>query len=143
MTVNTGTLTYGVIGTPYSQTLTASGGTGTYTWSVTSGSSNLQSLGLTLTSAGVVTSNGVSLTTTGSAAFTVQAKDSSNVTATASYTVYVYDALTFTTNSLNSAIYNSNYSAAIMAAGVQAAIPGWSMAHRFQQPLRPWPAVAA
>jgi hypothetical protein len=117
MTVNTGTLTYGVIGTPYSQTLTASGGTGTYTWSVTSGSSNLQSLGLTLTSAGVVTSNGVSLTTTGSAAFTVQAKDSSNVTATASYTVYVYDALTFTTNSLNSAIYNSNYSAAIMAAG--------------------------
>ncbi len=117
MTINTGTLTYGVVGTSYSQTLTASGGSGGYSWTVTSGASNLAALGLTLTSAGVLTSNGTSLTTTGSAAFTVQAKDSNNVTATASYTIYVYAALTLTTTSLNSANYNANYSAAINAAG--------------------------
>jgi len=117
MTVSTGTLNYGVVGTPYSQTLTASGGSGSYTWSVLSGSSNLSSLGLSLTSTGVLTSNGASLTTSGSAAFTVQAKDSSNVTATASYTVYVYDSLAFTTTSLSSAVYNANYSAAINATG--------------------------
>jgi hypothetical protein len=117
MTINTGTLTYGVVGIAYSQTLTASGGSGSYTWSVTSGASNLASLGLDLTSAGILTSNGASLTATGSAAFTVQVKDSSNATATSSYTVYVYNALTFTTTSLNSAIYNANYSAAIVATG--------------------------
>ena len=117
MAINTGTLTYGSVGTAYSQTLTASGGAGGYTWSVTSGESNLASLGLTLTSAGVLTSSGASLTSTGSAAFTVQVKDSSNATATANYTVYVYNALTLTTTSLNAAIYNANYSAAIVATG--------------------------
>ncbi len=117
MTVNTGTLNYGVVGTAYSQTLTASGGSGTYTWSVISGSSNLQSLGLSLTSDGVLTSNGASLTTVGNAVFTVQAKDSNNVTATADYTVYVYNALAFTTTSLNGAVYNSNYSAMIQTSG--------------------------
>lgn len=117
MTVSTSTLTYGVVGTAYSQTLSASGGSGGYTWSVTSGGSNLSSLGLTVTSSGVLTSNGALLTTNGSAAFTVQVKDSSNATATANYTVYVYKALTFTTTSLNSAVYNSNYSAVITATG--------------------------
>jgi hypothetical protein len=115
--VNTGTLTYGVVGTPYSQTLTASGGSGTYTWSIISGSSDLQSLGITLTSAGILTSNGASLTKTGSAAFTVQTKDSSNVTATKDYTLYVYDALAFTTTSLSSAVYNSNYLEVIQTSG--------------------------
>jgi hypothetical protein len=117
MTVNTGTLNFGVVGTAYSQTLTAAGGSGTYTWTVTTGSSNLAALGLTLTSAGVLTSNGTALTTMGSAAFTVQAKDSNNVTATASYTVYVYNALTLTTTSLNAAVYNANYSAVVESSG--------------------------
>jgi len=117
MVINTGTLTYGAVGTAYSQTLTASGGSGGYTWIVTSGTSNLATLGLNLTTAGVLTSNGASLTTAGSAAFTVQVKDSSNATATASYTVYIYNALTFTTTSLNPAVYNANYSATVMATG--------------------------
>jgi hypothetical protein len=117
MTINTSTLTYGAVGTAYSQTLTASGGAGGYTWTVTSGASNLAALGLTLTSAGVLTSNGAALATTGNAAFTVQVKDSSNATATASYTVYVYAALTLTTTSLNAAVYNANYSAAVAAVG--------------------------
>jgi len=117
MAINTATLSYGAVGTPYSQTLTASGGAGGDTWSVTSGSSNLAALGLTLTSAGVLTSNGTALTTPGSAAFTVQVMDSNKATATASFTVYVYAALTLTPNSLSSATYNSNYSAAINAAG--------------------------
>ena len=117
MAINTGTLTYGAVGTAYSQTLTVSGGSGGYTWTITSGTSNLAALGLNLTTAGVLTSNGVSLTTAGSAAFTVQVKDSSNATATASYTVYIYNALTLTTNSLNPAVHNANYSATILAAG--------------------------
>jgi hypothetical protein len=117
MVINTSTLTYGAVGTAYSQTLSASGGSGGYIWTVTSGTSNLAAIGLNLTTAGVLTSNGASLTTAGSAAFTVQVKDSSNATATASYTVYIYNALTLTTTSLNAAVYNANYSAAVEATG--------------------------
>jgi hypothetical protein len=117
MAISTGTLTYGAVGTAYSQTLAVSGGSGGYTWAITSGASNLAALGLNLTTAGILTSNGASLTTEGSAAFTVQVKDSSNETATASYTVYIYNALTLTTNSLNPAVYNANYSATVMATG--------------------------
>lgn len=117
LVVNTGTLNYGVIGSSYSQTLSASGGTAPYTWSVTAGANNLSALGLSLTSAGVLTSSGVTLTTTGSAAFTVQVKDANNITATANYTVYVYAALSFVTTSLPSAIYNDSYSATIVATG--------------------------
>ena len=117
LVVNTGTLNYGVVGSTYSQTLTATGGSGSYTWSVISGGSALSNLGLDLTSAGVLTSGGVTLTKTGSAAFTAQVKDSNNVTATADYTVYVYAALSFTTTSLNSAVYNATYSGAIGVTG--------------------------
>jgi large repetitive protein len=117
MTIGTSTLTYGAVGSAYSQTLTASGGSGSYTWTVTSGANNLTALGLTLTSGGVLTSNGISLTTAGSASFSVQVKDSNNVTATASYTVSVYEALAFSTTSLSSAIYNTNYSAMIQTSG--------------------------
>lgn len=117
LVVNTGTLNYGVVGSAYSQTLAASGGSGSYTWSVLSGGSALSDLGLGLTSAGVLTSGGVTLTKTGSAAFTVQVTDANSISATADYTVYVYGALTFATTSLNSAIYNATYSGAIVVTG--------------------------
>jgi len=117
MAISTSTLSYGAVGTAYAQTLSASGGSGTYTWSVTSGASNLTALGLSLTSAGVLTSNGSSLTTAGSATFTVQVADSNGGTATRSYTVSIYSALAFTTTSLSSAIYNATYSATIQTSG--------------------------
>lgn len=43
------TLPTGVVGTAYSQMLSASGGTGSYTWSLVSGSTALSGLGLTFT----------------------------------------------------------------------------------------------
>ena len=74
-TVTTSSLPGGTIGTGYSQTLTASGGSGAYTWSITAGS--LPS-GLTLSPAGTISGTPA---TGGTANFTVQVMDSANLTA--------------------------------------------------------------
>jgi uncharacterized protein YjdB len=69
--ITTGSLLNGTAGTAYTATLAATGGTPSYTWSVVSGS---LPNGLSLNAAtGAITGNP---TTTGTANFTVQAKDS-------------------------------------------------------------------
>ena len=70
VTVTTTTLNPGTVNTSFTATLSATGGSGTYTWSVSSG--NLPT-GLTLSSAGVITGTP---TTAGLSSFTVQAEDS-------------------------------------------------------------------
>ena len=71
--VTTTTLTNGVVGTAYSQTIAGSGGTGTLTFTIESGS---LPAGLTLTQAGHL--NGTP-TVAGNSSFTVGLRDSLNV----------------------------------------------------------------
>src|ERR1700728_427900 len=70
VTVTTTTLAQGTVNTTFTAPLSATGGSGTYTWSVSSG--NLPT-GLTLSSAGAITGTP---TTAGLSSFTVQAEDS-------------------------------------------------------------------
>ena len=70
VTVTTTTLNPGTVNTSFTAPLSATGGSGTYTWSVSSG--NLPT-GLTLSSAGLITGTP---TTAGVSSFTVQAEDS-------------------------------------------------------------------
>ncbi len=74
--VTSAALPNGTVGTAYSQTLSASGGSGTYSWSVTNGS---LPAGLSLSTGGAITGTP---TAAGPANFTVQVKDGSQNTAT-------------------------------------------------------------
>ena len=116
LTVTTTTLPTGYIGTAYSQTLAAAGGTGTgYTWNATS--SNLAGYGLSLSSAGVITGTP---TATGTAGFTANVTDSANNTALAPLTITIYGALALpppNPSSLGPATLNQGYSGTISASG--------------------------
>jgi hypothetical protein len=93
----TSPLPTGQVGVSYAQTLTAIGGTGVYTWSVTSGS---LPAGVTLTAAtGAV--SGTPTTATTSASFTIQVQDSSLVTAALPFTLTINPAATLLTLSPN------------------------------------------
>ncbi len=70
VTITTTALTPGTVNSTFTATLAATGGSGTYTWSVSSGK---LPTGLTLSSAGVITGTP---TTAGLSSFTVQAEDS-------------------------------------------------------------------
>ena len=81
VTISPSSLPNGVVGVPYSQTLTAVGGTSPYTWSTTSGT---LPAGLSLgPSTGIISGTP---SATGSSTFTVQASDSSTPTVTGSIT---------------------------------------------------------
>lgn len=83
VTVN-GTLPNATVGSTYNQTLTQTGGTGTYTWSVSTGS---LPPGLSLnTTTGAVTGTP---TTTGSYTFTITATGNGTCTGSQSYTVVI------------------------------------------------------
>ena len=105
----------------YTQTLAAAGGSGSgYTFTVTSGatgSNSLASLNLVMSSAGVVSGTPAAA---GTANFTVQVKDSSNNTATASFTIAAFAPLVLPTpnpGSLPSATINASYNGVINATG--------------------------
>jgi hypothetical protein len=75
--------TAGRVAVAYSQTITASGGTGSYTFSVTSGT---LPAGLTLTAGGVLAGTP---TTAGSSTVTIQASDGSGCPGVVTYTVVI------------------------------------------------------
>ena len=87
----------GSIGTAYSYTLTATGGTTPYTWSVNSGT---LPPGITLSSAGVLSGTP---TTTGSYTFSVSVVDANNGVSTASITLVITAAPVLTISSTASA----------------------------------------
>jgi hypothetical protein len=108
------TLKSGTVNVAYTQTLAATGGSGTgYTW-VTTGPSTLASLNLSLSAAGVVSGTP---TTTGTATFTAQVTDSQTHTATASLSVSVFNALTVTTTTLPAGNVGTAYSQTLNAGG--------------------------
>lgn len=81
------TLPQATVKAAYQATLATSGGTGPFTWKVSSGS--LPS-GLTLSSAGVISGTLSSSVVQGSYSFTIQATDSGNATASATFSLGVY-----------------------------------------------------
>ncbi len=92
----------------YSQTILASGGTGTITLSVPSG---------TLPSGLTLTGDVISGTPTATATFTVTATDSVGATKTETYTITVNPVLSITTTSLSSGTQGTAYSATIATSG--------------------------
>ena len=113
--VTTTSLPSGTVGTAYSTTLQASGGTAPYTWSISSGS---LPAGLSLVaSTGVISGTP---TTTGTVSFTVQVKDAANNTGTKALSIAVAAAAqppTVTTTSLPSGTVGTAYSTTLQASG--------------------------
>ena len=83
LTISPTTLPSGIAGTAYTQTLTATGGTGTVTFDVTTGS---PPSGVTLTSTGDLSGTP---TQTGTSSFTVTATDSINNTGSQAYSLQI------------------------------------------------------
>ncbi|GFO56251.1 hypothetical protein GMSM_32580 [Geomonas sp. Red276] len=112
LTVTTASLPVATVGTAYSQSLAASGGSSSYSWSVTSGT---LPAGLTLIPATGVISG--TPTAAGSSPITVQVADGRGVTAQAQLSVTVFQPLTVTTSSLPLATVGSAYSQPLSATG--------------------------
>lgn len=103
----------GTVNVNYSQTLAATGGSGTgYTWSTT-GTNTLATVGLSF-SGGTVSGKP---SATGTASFTAVVTDSQSHTAQTTFSVTVYNALTVTTTTLQSANQGAAYSQTVQAAG--------------------------
>jgi len=107
--LTTSPLPAATVNTAYSETFSAGGGAGAYTWSAT----GLPSW-LTLSPAGVL--SGTPPSSAVSATFTVKVTDSSNASATSSFTVPVNLAI-LTTSPLPAAMVNTAYGETFSAAG--------------------------
>src|SRR5450755_3252119 len=102
----------GMVGVTYSQTLTATGGSGPYTWAVTTGT-----LPPVLTLNPTTGLIGGTPTTAGTSNFTVQVSDSTLATATKAFTLTINPALAITTVSpLPPGTVNVSYSQTLTAA---------------------------
>jgi Putative Ig domain len=117
VSITTGSLTSGQVSSSYAATLTASGGTTPYTWSVSSGT---LPAGLTLTAATGQISG--TPTQAGTSTFTVQVKDSSSPaqTVTKSLSITVTAAVTpvqITTTSVPAGQVSVAYSTTLAASG--------------------------
>jgi len=116
--ITTTSLANGTVGAAYNATLQATGGAGTLTWSLASGSS--LPAGLSLSSAGVISGGP---TAAGTTSFTVKVTDASaahegpvSVTKQLSITIAAAP-LTITTTSLPNATVNTAYSQPLQASG--------------------------
>lgn len=114
--VNTATLPNATINAPYSQTLTAVGGTGPYTWSIAAGTGTLPA-GLSLNSGTGVISG--TPTAGGTTTFTVKAADAGtpSQSATQQLSIDAVPGVEITTTKLPDAVVGVTYSQAPAAAG--------------------------
>ncbi|MEQ1748675.1 MAG: putative Ig domain-containing protein, partial [Prosthecobacter sp.] len=111
--VNPSSLSNGIVGTAYSQTVTATGGTSPYSFTITSGA--LPAWATLNANSGVI--SGTPNNTT-AASFTVTATDANVCSGTRAYTVTpVCPALTLTPASLSNGVVGSVYSQSVTAAG--------------------------
>ena len=115
LVITTATLAAGTVGTSYSQTLAASGGSSPYTWSVTAGT---LPAGLTLSSAGVL--SGTPTAAANAVSITFQATDAASpavvVTKTLALTINVVP-LAITTTTLVTGNVGTGYSQILTATG--------------------------
>uniref|UniRef100_UPI00378343F0 GEVED domain-containing protein n=1 Tax=Prosthecobacter sp. TaxID=1965333 RepID=UPI00378343F0 len=113
VSVTTSTLPDAILGTAYSQTLVATGGTGPYTWAITSGT---MPAGLTLSSAGVIsgtatTANGVGVNVT------FRATDALSCQSTKTLAVHVCPTVTVNPITLPAPTVGTAYSQTFTATG--------------------------
>jgi hypothetical protein len=113
LTITASTLPTGTVGTAYSYSLPATGGTPPYVWSLNSGT---LPAGLKLSSKGTISGTPVAA---GTVAFTVAAIDSEAVPAstTANFSITIQSELAVTSLSLPAGAVGINYSTALAAAG--------------------------
>src|SRR3989442_554505 len=111
LSITTTSLPSGTVGVAYSTTLSATGGTPPYTWSLTTGS---LPPGLALSTSGTV--SGMP-TAVGSYTFTIQAADSVGQKASQAFTVSIVLALSITTTSLPNGAVGVAYSTTLSATG--------------------------
>ena len=109
--ITTLSLPVSTVGARYAQTLTATGGSPPYLWSVISG---LLPPGLVLDSTGAVHGTPAAA---GTYALTLQATDISGASAAKSYAITINGALSIQTNSLADALLGAAYSQQLQAAG--------------------------
>ncbi len=108
----TSSLPGGTVGASYSQGLSATGGTGGYTWSVSTGS---LPTGLSLSATGTISGTP---TAPGTASFTVQVTDSANTSTTKPLSIAVAPAgLNISTSSLPGGTVGASYSQGLSATG--------------------------
>jgi len=126
LAVATSALPSGVLSTPYTTTLQASGGTTPYTWSLAAGSNALPS-GLQLSTAGVISGTP---TTTGASTITVRVADAATASATRQLTLtIVASTLSITTASpLPQALLNNIYTTNLAATGGSGSGYTWMVA---------------
>jgi hypothetical protein len=123
--ITTTTLANGAVGTAYSATLQAAGGTMPYSWSLASGS---LPVGLTFSSSGTISGTP---TVSGTSSFSASVKDSETspqiATSTFAITIAQPPPLQLTTTTLPNGTVGSSYSLALQATG--GVVPyGWSLA---------------
>ncbi len=122
VTVSPATLTTPTVGTAYSQTLTAAGGTSAYTYTVSSGALPAWA---TLSSSGVLSGTPNSST---AATFTVKATDVNGCAGTRSYTVTpVCPTITIAQSSLPQGTVGTAYSQTLTASGGIAPYSAWTI----------------
>lgn len=112
LTVSPASLTSGVVGAPYSQTFTGSGGSGGYTCAVTAGTlpANLVLNSMTCTLSGVVT-------TPGTYTFTIGTTDSAGNTGSRAFTLVIAGGVVLDPPTLPAATYGVAYSQTLVATG--------------------------
>jgi large repetitive protein len=110
---STSPLPTGTVNVDYSQTLKAAGGSGAYTWAVSTGSS--LPTGLSLSPAGLISG---APSAAGQASFMVQVTDSNQATATQTFALTINPALVITTAAtLPAGTVNVSYSVTLKATG--------------------------
>ncbi len=122
LAIATTSLPAGTVGTPYSQNLTATGGTPPYTWQLTG---STLSVGLTLSTSGTFSGTPV---TAGSFTYQVVVTDSAQGSASGSFTIRINPALVITTTSLPSGTVGTSYTATTLAATGGTPPYTWSLA---------------
>ena len=122
LVITTTTLPSGTVSAAYTAPLQSSGGVGTVTWTVASGS---LPAGLTMSNSGAISGTP---TTAGTASFTVQAKDSGTPQQSAqqALSIAVYTGLTISTTTLPNGTVNSAYSTTLKSVGGTGTIT-WSI----------------
>jgi hypothetical protein len=109
--ITTTTLPAGTVGVAYNQTLAATGGTGTYAWSVSAGT---LPAGLSLSSGGVISGTP---TTANTYSFTVQAVSGGSTDTQALSIIISYPAVNITTTTLPNGTVAVPYSQTLLATG--------------------------
>ncbi|PYU64181.1 MAG: hypothetical protein DMG49_27120 [Acidobacteria bacterium] len=120
LAISTTTLPDGMVGTPYSQDIQATGGVAPFTWVVGAGTLLPHNLNLDNSTTSTVTISGTPDTQQTAVQFTIQVTDSANQSATQSYTVTIKNppTLTIATSSVPPGTINVAYpSFSFLAAG--------------------------